>query len=153
VLGPQAGPVGVSVLDTRTGAVLRTLTVGGDLGDGTPPHHVIDQVAVDVRRNRVFVINRVGPGSSGEGSVSVLDARTGRVVQTIAVGRRPTELAVDEATARLFVVNSNAGCLPTSSLGDRVLSAVRHVLPFLPAPSRPTCHMPGTVTVIDTSHL
>lgn len=151
VLGPQAGPVGVTVLDARTGAVLRTLPVGGDLGNGTPFHHVIDQLAVDVRRNRVIVINRVGPGSTGDGSVSVLDARTGRVLQTIGVGRLPTELAVDEATARLFVVNSNAGCVRPRGLWQFVPSFARRLLPFLLPPL--DCNVPGTVSVIDTSRL
>jgi hypothetical protein len=85
--------------------------------------------------------------------VSVLDARSGTLLRTIGVGRHPISLAVDERTARLFVVNTNAGCLRPSSLWDRVPVAVRHALPFLPAPPKPTCNMPGTVTVIDTSRL
>jgi YVTN family beta-propeller protein len=150
---PQAGAVGVTMLDARTGAVLRTLPVGGSVGDDHVGWAPVTNMAVEARRGRVYVINRVDPGSDGNGSVSVLDAQSGDLLHTVAVGRHPISLAVDEATARLFVVNTNAGCLHRSSLWDRVPAAVRQVLPFLPAPSRPTCYMPGTVTVIDTSRL
>lgn len=91
--------------------------------------------------------------SPREGSVSVLDARSGRLLHTLRVGRHPYALAVNETTARLFVVNTNSGCLRPPRLWDRVPAGVRHALPFLPAPAPPICHMPGTVTVIDTAHL
>jgi YVTN family beta-propeller protein len=119
---PQVSPVGVTVLDARTGAVLRTLPVGGSVGDDHVGWAPLTNLAVDARRGRVFVINRFDTGSTGDGSVSVLDARSGDLLRTIGVGRHPISLAVDEATARVFVVNTNVG-------------------------------QPGSVSVIDTSHL
>jgi YVTN family beta-propeller protein len=149
----QVGQVGVTMLDARTGAVLRTLSVGGSVGDDPVGWAPPTNSAVDVRRGRVFVINRFDPGGTGDGSVSVLDARSGSLLHTIGVGRHPISLAVDEATARLFVVNTNAGCVRTPGLWQYVPSFARWLMPFLPGPPKPTCNMPGTVTVIDTSHL
>jgi YVTN family beta-propeller protein len=149
----QVGPVGVTMLDARTGVVLRTLSVGGSVGNDTVGWAPPTNIAVDMRRGRVFVIDRYDPGSAGDGRVGVLDAGSGELLRTIGVGRHPISLAVDEVTARRFVVNTKAGCLRPFSLWDRVPAAVRHVLPFLPAPARPTCHRLGTVTVIDTSRL
>ena len=91
--------------------------------------------------------------SAVAGSVSVLDARSGHLLRTLRVGRHPIALAVDEATARLFVVNTNSGCVPHPGFLDQVPSSVRHLLPFLPASPWLTCDMPGSVTVIDTSRL
>jgi hypothetical protein len=60
---------------------------------------------------------------------------------------------VNETTARLFVVNTNSGCVRRSSPWDRLLGPMRHWLPLLPAPSQRICSGPGSVTVIDTSRL
>lgn len=42
-------------------------------------------------------------------TVRVLEARTGRLVQTVRVGRGPQALAVDERLARVFVANLGDG--------------------------------------------
>jgi hypothetical protein len=68
------------------------------------------------------------------------------------VGRHPYALAVDEATARLFVVNTNSGCVPADRFGW-IPGSLRRWLPFISQPPKPRCNMPGSVTVIDTSHL
>jgi DNA-binding beta-propeller fold protein YncE len=141
------------MLDSRTGAVLRTLPVGGSPSDDSEGDVPPTNIAVDVRRSRLFVINPGDPGSTGDGSVSVLDARSGSLLHTIGVGRHPISLAVDEATARLFVVNTNAGCVRAPGLWQYVPSFARRLLPFLPGPPRPTCNQPGSVSVIDTAHL
>jgi YVTN family beta-propeller protein len=49
---------------------------------------------VDERSGYVFVAN------SGEATVSMLDARTGTVVHTVAVGLHPCALAVDARSRR-----------------------------------------------------
>jgi YVTN family beta-propeller protein len=162
VLGPQptvesAVTVGVSVLDARTGALVRALPLpaGGGMANDKVGLAPVSNIAVDVAQGRVFVINQAAAGqaSEGAGSVSVLDAQSGRLLRTIPVGQHPMSLAVDAVTARLFVVNTNAGCRRPFSPWDGVPAGVRQVLPFLPAPARPSCHRPGTVTVIDTSRL
>jgi serine/threonine-protein kinase len=154
---PDIRQGGTTMLDARTGAVLRTVPAGGSVVDDLlttatlPPN-----IAVDSRRSRVFVIDQATYDRSGtatSSSISVLDSRSGQVLRSIAVGRNPMALAVDEATARLFVVNTNSGCVRPSNIGVYVPTFVRHVLPFLPAPSRTRCNMPGSVTVIDTSRL
>ncbi len=84
----------LNVLDARTGAMLRTVTVGKNGNVGTSPQ----RVAVDTRTGRVFVVN------SNDNTVSVLDARTGRLLRNIPVGAFPISVAVDERTSRAFVL-------------------------------------------------
>ena len=86
--------------------------------------------------------------------MSVFNARSGHLLYTLRVGRHPYALAVDETTARLFVVNTNSGCVPAApSLWDRLPAGVRHALPWLPGRPPPQCHLAGRVAVVDTSHL
>jgi len=88
----------VVVLDTRGGALPRTLTV-----QGKPPV----SVAVDARTGRAFVSSR--------GTLTVLDAATGRVLRAIPVsdpfhGPASGEylgLTVDEAAGRILGVLEN----------------------------------------------
>lgn len=89
------GPNGVvHVLDAASGVVLQTLPAGRN------PL----AVAVDDRSGRVFVAN-AGSGYNGAGSsVGILDAATGMLVATQAISQ-PTQLAADEATGRVFVLN------------------------------------------------
>jgi YVTN family beta-propeller protein len=150
---PNYQQAGVTVLDARTAAVLRSVPVGGSPFDDDVGYAPLINIALDTRRDRVFVINqprrdRHGVPVEGNGSVSVLDARSGALLQTINVGRHPISLAVDERTARLFVVNTNMGCTP------------RNAFSWLPSPARrllglgpldTACH--GSVTVIDTTRV
>jgi YVTN family beta-propeller protein len=96
---PDFEQSGVTMLDARTGAVLRSLPVGGSPFDDVESATATN-IVVDARRGRVFVINqalldRNGLPVSANGSVSVLDARSGGVLRTIAVGSNPIALAVD----------------------------------------------------------
>ena len=96
-----SGPGSVSMVDERTGAVLRTVAVGR-----SPV-----AIAVDAPTGRVFVlsagaINTVaGPVSVG-GSVAVLDAATGAPLRTVAVDPVPVTLSSAGAgpTARQALV-------------------------------------------------
>ncbi len=56
-------------------------------------------LAVDARSGHVFVTN------STEATVSMLDARTGRVLQIIPVGGYPDQVQVNPRTERVFVLN------------------------------------------------
>ncbi len=117
--GPLAGdhvlpsrPGSVSMVDERTGAVLRTVTVGQ-----SPV-----AIAVDAPARRVFVLSAgtistaAGPASSGS-TVTVLDAATGALRRTVAVAPVPVTLSgagavpgarqalvVDAARGRVYVV-------------------------------------------------
>jgi YVTN family beta-propeller protein len=88
----------VSVLDARSGHVLRTTIVGQ-----SPL-----ALAVVETRKHVFVANQ-GLWHSGRqvtrGTVSVLDERTSAVVHTVLVGPNPGTLAVDERTGYIVVAN------------------------------------------------
>lgn len=136
----------VSVLDTRSGALLRTTSVGPNP----------DIAAVDGRSGRLFVVS-MGPTNSaglltGPGSVSALDARSGRLLRTAPVGWEPAMITVDEWAGRALVLNV---------AGDHrdTLAPVRSILPFLPHPKAPCnnygqvmarCHAgPGSVTILD----
>lgn len=85
---------GVLIFDTRGGALLRALHMGG----------FPFAIAVDQRANRVFVVN------FANGSVSVLDARTGSRLRTTQLGASwprsgdaATAIAVDERSGRVFI--------------------------------------------------
>ncbi len=116
---PHSNTGRVYVLDTRTGAVVRTLTLPA------PP---VD-VAVDEAAGHVFVAVQgpsrlvsftfppVGGGSGGvtssgggaermslgPGEVRMLDARSGAVLRTVPVGVVPTALAVDARHGLILV--------------------------------------------------
>jgi DNA-binding beta-propeller fold protein YncE len=100
----------LSVLDARTGALLRTVITG------IAP----SAVAVDAQTSRVFVANAGsldGQGRSrGDGSVSMLDARTGAVLRTLPTVQSPSVLAVDARAGRLFVATRGDASSPGSLL-------------------------------------
>lgn len=58
---------------------------------------------MDERTGRAFV-------TDADGSVSVLDTRDGSVIRTVAVAGNPTELGVDAATGRVFVLLNPGVC-------------------------------------------
>lgn len=95
--GTRSGFGSVSAFDAATGAVLRTVAVGQNP----------TSLAIDVPLNRVFVANEGSLNHSGaalgNGSISVLDATTGRLVQTIAGGHGPTKVAIDARNGHVFV--------------------------------------------------
>lgn len=143
----NSGSNTVSTLDARSGRVVRTVAVGRD-----PV-----AVAVDIHRRRIFVtsLNSSMPlmpeyNLLGNGSVSVLDARSGAIMHTIPVGVNPTTLQVDERTARAFVVNSG-GQIPVAGRWDWVPEWLRRWMPFLSQPRPRTRVVPGSVSVLDTS--
>ena len=89
--GFSSGYSTVDLLDTRSGAVLYTVSVG--IGASA--------IAVDERSSYAFVAN------GGDGATSVLDARTGTVVHTVAVGLHPSAIAVDARSGHIFVANAD----------------------------------------------
>jgi len=88
----------LSVLDTRSGQVVRDMVLGG-AGDAI-------SATLDRRRGRAFVANMDMPDvTTTVNTLTVLDTRSGRVRHTMTLGQGPPIAAVDERTARLFVVN------------------------------------------------
>jgi len=118
---PLAHPTGVPVTWTMPryaprSPLLRTVPLGGDPS----------AIAVDIRHRRVFVVNQgnftTGNGVvSGRGSVSVLDAATGRLLRTVSLGTNSylsggaalgirtagSPVGIDGRTNRLFVETSD----------------------------------------------
>jgi len=131
----------VAVLDTRTGALLRTVAVGA---------HPI-AVAVDTRASHVFVVNLDGH------SVSVLDAGSGRLQRTFALPATPIAVAVDDATGQAFVAVSAGGTEqlpdPWRDVPGWVPRGIQRWLPFLPRPGSSTRTLPPSMVTIDESRL
>lgn len=95
----------VSVLDTATGTLLRTVSVGGTLlFDSDELHFGAAPVAgIDERTQRVFIS---GQSLNGHGQVTVLDGRSGAILGTISLSPRLGQVGavgVDEETQRVFI--------------------------------------------------
>lgn len=89
-------PYTVSILNTATGQVLRTMPVSSDRFDGSER-----PAAVDARHNRALTLNM------GSDTVSLLDATTGRLLHTVSLGFAPQFIAVDASMGRAFIPNSD----------------------------------------------
>jgi len=91
-----------------TGCGLTWMQTRETYAPGTIPLGVAPQgIAVDARAGRVFIANAGIDGS--ERTVSVLDSRTERLIQTVSVGQGPQSVAVNERTGRLFVADYMRG--------------------------------------------
>jgi DNA-binding beta-propeller fold protein YncE len=153
----------VSVLDAGSGRVLCSVSVGKHLR----------ALAVDTRSGRVFVAS-LGPTDqygmgTGEGRVTMLDARSGQVLRFVRVDKNPRVLAVDAHTGRVFVVDVGPTDQSSNPMGVgrvRVLDAESgRVLYTVPVGKSPgaiavdarvrhvfvTNYHDGTVSVLDES--
>lgn len=149
----NAGDGTVSVLDAGTGARLHTVTVGRDRVQGVSTAANPVDIVVDTRHGWIFILN----GSSlthapTRGSVSVLNATSGKVRRTIPVGLFPQGEALDEASDRLFIVNQ-AGGAPRGGAPSWgwLPQGMRRWLTFLVPP--PSFSTSGTVSVLDASDM
>ena len=102
VLTWGAGPAHLTILDTHTGALVRTLAVGstpaggvGALGVDSSAGHVLAAVAGDAAAGTVA-------------SVTTLDARGGTVLDRVAIPSSPLALMVDERAHRAVVAGMGA---------------------------------------------
>jgi YVTN family beta-propeller protein len=116
VFVPLCDAKAVGILDAATGRVIRSVrVVSGPTA-----------VAVDERVGHAFVTSDGVTDSTGQpigvGTLSLLDARTGAVLRTVAVGSQPDTPAVDEMTGRVFVANYDSG---TVSVVDATSGRVR----------------------------
>lgn len=142
----------VSILDTRAGRLLRTVPVGGQPGqnitalvaDARSGHVFVatsdnvlttldDHSGARVRALSVFpclsglaVDGRtahVFAGDCLDTTVRMIDAHSGRILVTIAVGGQPREIAVDEQTGRVFVAETGGGLSVLDATSGRLLRA------------------------------
>ncbi len=102
----------VMLIDVASGTLLRTSPVGQDP----------TAMALDVRTRRLFVASG-GSGAAagsptGRGAISVIDARSGAVLRTIAAGIAPLVMAIDQQTSRLFVANAGSTDAQGNYMGD-----------------------------------
>ena len=113
---------GLSVLDTRSGAVLRTVALGQRRLAGLP--------LLDARSGRVFVVIRSLAHAPLPGSIIVLDARNGAVVRRVALGGSPGPLVVDERAGRVVVLTRGwPGTINSVSILDARTGALLRTLP------------------------
>jgi len=125
--GQPAGHASVSILDAASGRLLHITSLGpssyvGDSYDysynfpplNTPRRQGTQALAVDERAKRVFVL-QTGRVASSNGSVRVLDAVTGRIIQTVGVGQGATAMAADTRSGRLFVLADTVRMLSTTT--------------------------------------
>ncbi len=96
----DGGQGAIEMVDVRRGTILHATTTGLNPSS----------IAIDERSRRVFVscsgpLRPDGYEPRGRGSITVLDADTGRLVRTERGVHYPDQLAVDEASGRVFVLN------------------------------------------------
>lgn len=87
----------VSVLDTRSGRVLRTIAVGG----GRPGLPRITGAVADARGTHLFI-------ATDDGFLAMVDARTGTVLRYLAIPSS-SDPAMDNAQAHVFAADRQAG--------------------------------------------
>jgi len=87
-------------------------------------------LAGDERTGRIFVADFNNGSSTAPGTLSMLDARTGRRLRTVAVGLFPQVVAVDERANRVVVLNAGNGA-PTMTILDARTGRALHTVPIL----------------------
>ncbi len=140
VVARREGTVGM--LDSRSGRVLRTLSVGGHLGGA----------AVDSGAGRLVVTIEGAPTQAGTlagpGLVGVLDERSGAIPWTIRVGLGPRAVAVDERTGHAVIATSG-GTLPAPTTWGWLPAWLWQDLPAWLRQGLRTRSMPPGVSVLD----
>jgi YVTN family beta-propeller protein len=74
-------------------------------------------LAVNPVRNEVYVVNTGTP--TGNGSISIIDSATNRVVATVPVHKLPYFISVDPSGHRAFVANSGSNTVSVLDLDRR----------------------------------
>lgn len=94
----------LSVLDARTGTLLRTLSVPPRVG-------ALVQVGVDTRRERLLVLSQtINRGSlTHRGHLLTFDAQSGRLIHDTPVDTDGATLFVDDVTGRTFISSIGLG--------------------------------------------
>lgn len=152
IFGYAAGISSISMLDTRSGAIVRTVPI-----PATDPPATIATIAVDAPRDRVFVLSQ-GPQASaqpgqpavfaGDGHLYVFDARSDALLRTLPTGVGPVALGVDEGTGHVVVLDAG-GTVAVPDPWSWVPSWMRHATPFLTVARKR--NVPSSVQVLDPS--
>jgi YVTN family beta-propeller protein len=130
----------LSVLDARSGQLVRTVTVGlQPVGSTITVHGPI----VDERTRRVFV------GDADSGTVTTLDAVSGQIVRTVRVGPSLPALVVDTRTGRIVAFTAR-GVSVLDAMSGRLLHTTRLDLVALANPV--VDERTGTVFALDFAH-
>lgn len=142
--GHPIGISSISVLNARTGKLMHTVHVD--------PNPRTIAIAVDDRCRRAFVSTQ-GPVNStgiftGYGKVYELDTRTGIVLRTISVGVAPIEIAVDQQTQHLVILDGG-GAVRATNHWNWAPQWLQHGLPFLASASSQTRTAPASVDIFD----
>lgn len=137
----------VRILDGASGRLLGTVSVGG-----TPANMVIDQLSGQAFLACVGPLNQARQ-PMGNGTVSMLDGRSGAVIRTVAVGRSPFGVAIDPREQRVLVFNNGGQTAPVPDPWSWIPGRLRQVLPFIPRRGATTRTLPGSVTVLDLTAL
>jgi DNA-binding beta-propeller fold protein YncE len=106
----------VYVLDSGTGALLRTLSIEPDAGGTT--------IAADERTARLVVADEDGSGAE---HLRLLDAHNGTLVRSLPLSLVPAGMAVDAGNNRAFVVGNPHVALSTPTRSTPGLLAVLDV--------------------------
>jgi YVTN family beta-propeller protein len=97
-------------------------------------------LAVDPRSGHLFVAN------SFDDTVTMLDARTGRVLHTTSVGGYPDQLQINPRTERVFVLNQIDGSV---SVLDARTGALQRTLTLSVGPAQAVDHQTPDIFVFD----
>jgi len=133
----------VSVLETRSGRLLRTAQV-----DGAP-----GAVALGVTPGHILVASASPSGTGGQvlggGTITLLNEQTGVIQSVVSVAAPLTArtLAVDSRAGRVFTLNDGVASTAQDPWGW-MPSWLRTRLPFLPAHPVRTRPVPARVTVL-----
>jgi len=136
----------VSVLETRSGRLLRTAQV-----DGVP-----GAVALGVTPGHILVASASPSGTGGQllggGTMTLLNEQTGVIQSVVSVAAPLTArtLAVDSRAGRVFTLNDGVASTAHDPWGW-MPSWLRTRLPFLPAHPVRTRPVPARVTVLTMS--
>jgi len=133
----------VSVVDTASGAITATVSVGG----------YVEAVAVNPAGTRAYAASAV------TNVVSVIDTATESVTATIPVGSNPSAVALNPAGTTAYVMNESSHSVSVIDTGTNAVTATITGIPGFASnlslnPSGTTAYVasfsPNTLTVIDT---
>lgn len=139
---------GLTMLDARSGAVVRATPLGGIV---LP--YWSQNMAVDARTGRIYVVTTAAFDRNmptAPGSVYVFDGATGALLRRVPIGWNPGPIAVDALTGRAFVVDEGGPVTLPDPLGW-MPAWLRDRLPVGPPPRPQVRTVAATVSVIDLS--
>jgi len=134
----SSGAMTVSIVDAGAGRLLRTI------GPSSAPWGQLgSDPVVDAGTDRAYI-------SGGNGTLSVLDIRDGRVIQTLPLGGQYDRLALDEQTHRIILVGEASAPALADPWGW-MPGWLRSRIAFIPPPPHPSPAPPtnGKVATLD----